>query len=244
VSWQPIAGAIEALERVRAAEIPVLFVTNTTSIGRGAVAERLHDAGFTVVDDEILTAPVMTAAYLRRAHPGARVAVVGEGDVTADLRAVSVVGIDDDPDVVVLAGGGPALAYDALNRVFQLVIDGTPLVAMHRNLSWATDQGLQLDSGAFLVGIEQAAHAHAVTVGKPSPECFIAGLELLDCAAADAVMVGDDLDADVLGAQAVGIRGVLVRTGKFRPEVLEHAAGQPDHLVDSFADVPALLEVL
>ncbi len=183
----------------------------------------------------------MTASYLRRAHAGERVAVVGEGDVTADLDGVDVTSLGDDPDAVVLAGGGPALDYPTLNRVFQLVVDGTPLVAMHRNLSWTTDQGLQLDSGAFLVGIERAAHVKAVTIGKPSPECFAAGLELLGLTASETTMVGDDLDADVLGAQAVGIHGVLVRTGKFRPEALEHSAQQPDDVVDSFADVPALL---
>ena len=243
VSWVAIPGAVEALQRLRDASVPVVLVTNTTSIGRAAVATRLRDAGFAVDDDEILTAPVMTASYLRREHADERVAVVGEGDVTADLDGVRVVDLADDPDVVVLAGGGPALDYATLNRLFQLVVDGTPLVAMHRNLSWTTDQGLQLDSGAFLVGIEQAAHVRAVTVGKPSPECFAAGLELLGRTAAETTMVGDDLDADVLGAQAVGIHGVLVRTGKFRPEALEHAGTQPDEVVDSFADVPTLLGV-
>jgi HAD superfamily hydrolase (TIGR01458 family) len=241
VSWEPIAGAIDALARLRAAAVPVVFVTNTTSIGRRAVAERLERAGFSIEVREILTAPVMTAAYLRREHPGARCAVIGEGDVIADLDGVSVVSIDDEPDVVVVAGGGPSLDYAHVNRAFQLAVEGVPLVAMHRNLSWATDAGLQLDSGAFLAGIERAAHVEAVTIGKPSPACFAAGLELLGLPSDEVAMVGDDLDADVLGAQAVGITGVLVRTGKFRPESLVHAATPPDLVVDSLADVPAHL---
>jgi HAD superfamily hydrolase (TIGR01458 family) len=240
VSWQAIPGAVAALELLREQSTPVVLVTNTTSISRAMVAQRLRGAGFTAETDEILTAPATTAAYLRRRHPGARCAVVGEGDVTADLDGVEVVDLDADPDVVVLAGGGPALDYSTVNRVFQHAVAGVPLVAMHRNLSWATDAGLQLDTGAFLVGIEQAAHIEAVVMGKPSPECFAAGLERLGLDAGSVVMVGDDLDADVLGAQAVGITGVLVRTGKFRPESLEHATAPPDHVVDSFADVPPL----
>jgi HAD superfamily hydrolase (TIGR01458 family) len=243
VSWQPIPGAGDALARLRESAIPVLFVTNTTSISRATVARRLRGAGFAVDSEEILTAPAMTAAYVHRRHPGARCAVVGEGDVTADLGVIEVVDLDDDPDVVVLAGGGPALDYDTVNRVFRHAVAGVPLVAMHRNLSWATDAGLQLDTGAFLVGIEQAAHVEAVVMGKPSPECFAAGLEHLGLDSGSVVMVGDDLDADVLGAQAVGITGVLVRTGKFRPESLEHATAPPDHVVDSFADVPVLLGI-
>jgi HAD superfamily hydrolase (TIGR01458 family) len=241
VSWAAIPGSVDALRSLRDARVPIAFVTNTTSISRAEVARRLVDAGFAVDADEILTAPAMTAAYLHRAHPGARCAVVGEGDVTADLTDVTVVALDDDPDVVVLAGGGPALSYEVVNRVFRLASDGVPLVAMHRNLSWATADGLRLDAGAFLVGIEQAAQVEAVTMGKPSRECFAAGLERLGLAAHETFMVGDDLDADVLGAQAAGLSGVLVRTGKFRPEVLERTTARPDHVVDAFADVPALL---
>jgi ribonucleotide monophosphatase NagD (HAD superfamily) len=123
--------------------------------------------------------------------------------------------------------------------VFRLAVDGVPLVAMHRNLSWATDAGLQLDSGAFVLGIERAAGVSAVTIGKPSRACFDAGLEMLGTPAAETLMVGDDLDADVLGAQAVGIRGVLVRTGKYRPGA-ERGTPRPDAVVDSIVDVPVL----
>ena len=54
-------------------------------------------------------------------------------------------------------------------------------------------------------------------------------------------MVGDDVEADIGGAKAIGMRGVLVRTGKFRPAALEEAEPQPDAVVDSIADLPAYL---
>ncbi len=113
---------------------------------------------------------------------------------------------------------------------------------MHRNLDWQTAEGLQLDMGAFIVGLEQAAGVTATVVGKPSPAFFGAVLAGLGVAPADALMIGDDIDADVLGAQASGIGGVLVRTGKFREEALARSTGRPDHVVDSVADVPALLD--
>lgn len=61
-------------------------------------------------------------------------------------------------------------------------------------------------------------------------------------------MVGDDLCNDVLAAQAVGMTGVLVRSGKFRHETLDRWAAdqsvaQPDHVLDSVADLPVLLGV-
>jgi len=242
VSWTPIVGAPGALQRLRDAGVPVVFVTNTTSVGRATIARSLREAGFAVEAEEILTAPAMTASLLRREFPGARCLVVGAGDITADLGDVTLVAPRDDPEVVVLGGAGDGFDYATLNRVFQLAASGVPVVAMHRNLSWATTEGLQLDTGAFLAGIEQAAGVQATTVGKPAPACFAAGLELLGVDARDAWMVGDDLDADVRGAQGVGITGVLVRTGKFRPAVLEDHGPVPDHIVDSFADIPSLLD--
>jgi ribonucleotide monophosphatase NagD (HAD superfamily) len=57
-------------------------------------------------------------------------------------------------------------------------------------------------------------------------------------------MVGDDIESDVLGAQRHGLTGVLVKTGKYLPGPHRAARGSPDYVLDSFADLPALLEPL
>jgi ribonucleotide monophosphatase NagD (HAD superfamily) len=115
---------------------------------------------------------------------------------------------------------------------------------MHRNLYWRTNTGLQLDGGAFLLGLEAAAHVNAEVVGKPSAGFFTAALTRLHVDAAETLMIGDDIDADVLAAQRNGITGVLVRTGKFLPQALEAADGAPNHVLDSIADLPDLLTQL
>jgi ribonucleotide monophosphatase NagD (HAD superfamily) len=79
--------------------------------------------------------------------------------------------------------------------------------------------------------------------GKPSRACFAAALKILGIPQRDALMVGDDLDADILGALAAGIRGVLVRTGKYRDDTLKRSGVTPDYVVDSFADIPALVDL-
>jgi ribonucleotide monophosphatase NagD (HAD superfamily) len=98
-----------------------------------------------------------------------------------------------------------------------------------------------LDGGAFLLGLEAAASVTAEVVGKPAPGFFTSALSRLYVDAAEAVMIGDDIDADVLGAQRLGITGMLVKTGKFLPEALEAADGIPDYVVGSIIDVPDLL---
>ena len=75
---------------------------------------------------------------------------------------------------------------------------------MHRGLYWRTDEGLQLDTGAFLAGLEQAAGAEADVIGKPAAAFFATALAHLGAEAAHTVMVGDDIETDVLAAQRQG----------------------------------------
>ncbi|MER5914689.1 TIGR01458 family HAD-type hydrolase [Streptomyces sp. NPDC001982] len=241
VSWRPLPGAVTALREIRASGLGVALVTNTTSRTRTSIAETLSGAGFDVTAEDVLTAPAVTAAHLAEHYPDARCALLNSGDIEEDLSGVTLVGEDAEPDVVVVGGAGPEFGYTALNRAFGQLQRGARLVAMHRNLYWRTDAGLQLDTGAFLLGLERAAQVEAEVTGKPSPAFFAAALARLGVGAERALMVGDDIESDVLAAQRAGLTGVLVRTGKYLPETHERASGTPDHVVDSFADLPALL---
>lgn len=253
VSWKPLPGAVEALREIRDSGLAVALLTNTTSRTRAWIAETLSAAGFPVTVEDILTAPAVTAAYLADRCPGARCSLLNSGDVEEDLVGVTVTeaveggegtgGADTDtaPDVVILGGAGPEFDYAALNRAFRHLQQGARLVAMHRNLYWRTDRGLQLDAGAFLIGLEEAAHTQAEVTGKPSPAFFQAALAHVGVRADQALMIGDDIESDVLAAQRAGVTGVLVRTGKYLPETHRSASGEPDHVLDSFADLPALL---
>ena len=245
ISWQPVPGAAEAVARLRAESFAVALVTNTTSRTRAAMAATLSNAGFGVGPDDIFTAPAITAAYLARNHPGARCALLNSGDIAADLDGVRIATDSDPaPEVVILGGAGPEFSYQALNRVFGYLLGGARLVAMGRNLYWRTEAGLQLDAGAFLAGLEEASGVRAEVTGKPAAAFFATALAGLGADPAEAVMVGDDVEADVLGAQRHGLTGVLVRTGKYRPQAEEGASGVPDHVIDSVADLPALLRRL
>lgn len=254
VSWEPLPGAVEALHRVREAHLAIRLLTNTTSRTRASIAETLTNVGFPVFPEEILTAPALTGAYLAEHHPGGRCLLLSHGDVSADLAgwgiqfvsatATTAEDLVDEPiDVVVAGGAGPEFDYRTLDLLFSQLQRGASLVAMHRNLYWRTKAGLQLDTGAFLLGLEQAAGMPAVVVGKPAPAFFESALADLDVEPAKALMVGDDIEADVLSAQAAGVTGVLVRTGKYTETTLQRAAGVPDHVIDSFADIPALLNL-
>ena len=242
VSWEPIAGAVDTLTWLRGEAIPFKLITNTTTHTREALATTLRDAGFVVEATDIVTAVAATAEYLRTHHADARVFLLSDGDARADLEGVTLVGADERAAVVVIGGACDDFTYPMVNHIFGLMNDGAVLVGMHRNLYWRTADGLQLDGGAYIAALEEATGTKATICGKPAPAYFEAALEMLGVPAARAVMVGDDVANDVLGAQAIGMTGVLVRTGKFRPADLERADGGPDHVIDSIADLPTLMQ--
>jgi len=246
VSWQPLPGAVAAVRQLRAAGLPLALVTNTTSRPRASIASTLGAAGFPVTAADILTAPAIAAGYLTDHYPGARCLLLNSGQIGADLAGVTLARGDDPApvDVVLVGGAGPEFSYQALNRAFGCLRGGAKLVAMHRGLYWRTSDGLQLDSGAFIAGLEQAAGIEAEVVGKPAAAFFATALAHLGADAAHALMVGDDIETDVLAAQRQGLTGVLVKTGKYLPSAHRHASGTPDHVLDSFAGLPALLEHL
>lgn len=243
VSWVAIEGAPEALNALRDLGVPVRFATNTTTRTRLEVADLLTGAGMAVEPGEILTAPVATAAHLRQHHPGARCFLLNSGDLSQDLDGVDVVGEDDNGpvDVVVVGGAGLNFTHFQLNRAFRHLLDGAAFVAMHRNLYWRTAAGMELDTGAYVAALEESSGQTPAVLGKPSRDFFATGVAELGMKPDQVAMVGDDVENDVLAAQRCGLAGVLVRTGKYRPEAVDRASGLPDYILDSFADLPALL---
>ena len=158
-----------------------------------------------------------------------------------DLAGIEPSESPTDADAVVLGDLGDALTYERLNRAFRALVAGAELVALARNRYWRAKDGLMLDVGAFTAALEYASGKAATLVGKPSPEFFAAALKSLGAAPHEAAVIGDDLESDVAGAQAAGLRGILVRTGKHRPEELERSPIRPDAVLGSIAELPGLL---
>lgn len=253
-SWEPTPGAAETLAVLTEHQIARSFLTNTTTRTRQQIAAALCTAGMNVRPDEVITAAVLTADYVRSNYPDARCFLVNDGQITDDMPGIEIVDsvVYDDgadpgtPDVIILGGAGPEYNHRTLSRVYEWMTQGVPVVAMHRSTAWETTDGLRVDTGMYLIGLEQASGRKAMAVGKPAPAGFLAAATRLGVDPDEMYMVGDDLNNDVLAAQVVGMTGVLVRTGKFRQVTLDRWAAdefamQPNYVLDSVADLPELL---
>jgi HAD superfamily hydrolase (TIGR01458 family) len=234
----PIAGAVAAVGRLRAAGIPVRFVTNTTRFPRTGLLAQLRALGFEVALEELITAPVAAASWLR-AHGIRRVGLCVPAATVVDFADFE----HDDvrPEAVVVGDLGREWTFDRLNSAFRWLMEGARLVAMQKNRYWKTPEGLALDVGAFVAALEYGAGVEATVVGKPSPAFFVAAAATMGLATHSVAAVGDDAVSDVAGGQSAGCFGVLVQTGKYRPG--DESAGErpPDAVLPSVAALPALL---
>jgi HAD superfamily hydrolase (TIGR01458 family) len=148
---------------------------------------------------------------------------------------------DRDVDAVVVGDLGRGFTYDALNGAFRQLMDGARLIALQKNRYWLTPGGLSLDVGPFVAALEYATARDAVVVGKPASGFFGAVLADLGVEPAAAAMIGDDVESDVGGALAAGLAGVLVRTGKYREDVVRRSGIEPTLTLDSIAEAPGAL---
>jgi HAD superfamily hydrolase (TIGR01458 family) len=242
VSGEPIPGAVDAVRRLRSNGHRIRFVTNSTTMSRRQLGEALRKMGFAIDDEELQTTGLVAA----RALKGKRVLALTMAGILDDLEGIELIGMNAE---AVLIGGadegeetGRIFSYLNLNRAFLELQAGADLYCLHRNRWWQTASGPRLDAGAFVAGLEYSTGKEATVLGKPSPEYFAAALDALDADPELTWMVGDDVDGDVVGAQRHGMRTVLVRTGKFRPDDVEAAGALPDGIVSSIAHLPDWLE--
>jgi HAD superfamily hydrolase (TIGR01458 family) len=242
VSGAPITGAAAAVRRLREQGHRLRFVTNSTTRPRAQLADQLRAMGVELDDEELQTTGVVAA----RALAGRRVLALTMPGLLDDLDGLQLVGMNVD---AVLIGGadegeetGRVFSYLNLNRAFHELDAGAELYCLHKNKWWQTVDGARLDAGAFVAGLEYAAETEATVLGKPSNAYFAAALEALDAEPALAWMVGDDVDGDCVGAHRHGMRTILVRTGKFRPDDVERSPVQPDGIISSIAQLPDWLD--
>jgi HAD superfamily hydrolase (TIGR01458 family) len=187
--------------------------------------------GFEVGEAEIFT-PALAA--VGRIGSGTCFALVDDS-LMGDLAELTLT--DERPDYVLIGDLGEGFTYERLNGAFRHLMEGAELLALQKNRYWQTDVGLSLDAGPFVAALEFASGEKASVVGKPEREFFRLALEDLGLEAGEVAMVGDDAEADVVGARRAGLVGIQVRTGKWRADV-----GEADRVIDSVADLPGVVE--
>jgi HAD superfamily hydrolase (TIGR01458 family) len=226
-----IPGAVEAVQRMRDAGLPLRFISNTTRSTKRAVLERLAGFGVDVSEGELFT-PARAACDWLIEH-GCSPHLLVYPDLEPEFQGLPPGG----ERAVVVGDAGEALDYAALNRAFRALNEGAAFLALATNRTFKDADGrLSLDAGPFVTALEFAVQRPALVLGKPSADFFLSAIASMGCAPEKAVMVGDDAESDVAGALRAGLAGgLLVRSGKFRPGDEVRFEPRPTAVVDDLS---------
>jgi len=231
-----LPGALEALDRLRAAGVALRFMTNTTRRPLGRLTADLAAMGLEVPEGSVLTPAILARAHLEA--EGLAPHLLVDPSLEEDFAGLPAAG----PRAVVIGDAGERFTYARLNAAYRELEHGAVFLALAANRNFLDADGeLSLDAGPFVRALEYASGREATLLGKPAPAFFARAVEALGCAPGEAVMIGDDAEADVAGAMAAGLSGVLVRTGKYRAGQERAYEPRPTHVAD---DLPAAVDWL
>lgn len=232
-----IPGSIEAVKRLKSSGLPVRFCTNETTTTRKCLVENLGKIGFDLKETEIF--PPIPAVCKILQQRGLRPYLIVTEECRPDFAGVELT----NPNCVVIGDAESNFSYENLNTAFQLLksLEKPVLFSLGKGKYYKHGGKLVLDAGPFMKALEYACDIQAEVVGKPEPVFFHTAVQDMGITSETCIMVGDDIVGDIGGAQNSGMRGVQVRTGKYRPEDENHPTVTADGVVDNLAQAVDLI---
>lgn len=235
----PIEGAAQTINWLQKQNIPFRFITNTTMKSRSTLQKKLRTFGIAVPEEEIFSAVTATAQYVEEKNAAATCYFLLTQDAKKEFSCSSAAE-NDQADFVIVGDLGDGFSYKQLNQALRHLLNGAKLLALQKNRFWVSDDGYKLDAGAFVALLEFAAHTEAVVLGKPAGAFFVSALKSLGLPPNEVLMIGDDMESDILGAKALGLHTCLVRTGKYRSGDENRFKLQPDMIIPGIWNLPNL----
>jgi HAD superfamily hydrolase (TIGR01458 family) len=231
-----IPGARKAIDLLKAQGFPFRCVSNSTRKCRAAIAGRLDRLGFDISENLIFTPPLAAVKYMEETGKH-RAYLLTTSDVDRDFKGIRIENSPTAVDYVIIGDAGDRITYSSMNQAFCCLMEGADMIALESDRYWMAPDGLSLSAGPFVRALEYATGKTATVVGKPAKEFFNLALCNMGLSAKEVVMIGDDIFTDIGGAQATGIRGVLVTTGKFRKDVFEKSNITPAAVMKNIGDI-------
>jgi len=233
-----LPGAKDALATLRKLG-PVLLVTNNSTKSRAGTAQRLSEAGIPVERNEVLPSSYVAAQVLRRRLGSVRFWYIGEEGILEEMRAAGHTLVSAEEAEWIVVGMDRSLTYEKLAQALRALLRGARLLATNEDPTFPTPEGLVPGAGAVVGALRGMGFPPEIVVGKPSPISFQVALEVLGLGPSEVLMIGDRLDTDIAGAQALGMDTALVLSGVTKPEDLTEARIRPTYVARDLLELVA-----
>ena len=236
-----LPGVVEFIQWLQAEGKEYLFLTNNSGYTPRELNQKLARMGLDVSEEHFYTSALATAAFLRDQAPGCSVFAIGEAGLLNALYDAGITMNDVNPDYVVV-GEGRSYSLDTLTKATNLVMAGARLIGANSDVSGPIENGIAPACRALIAPIEMATGKQAYFCGKPNPLMMRNGLNLLGCHSAEAVMIGDRMDTDVISGMESGMSTVLVLSGVSTRETVKAYAYQPTMILEGVGDIVTLAQ--
>ena len=233
---QILNGVREFIQWLHDEKKEYLFLTNNSGYTPRELNQKLARMGLDVSEEHFYTSALATAAFQA---PGCSVFAIGEAGLLNALYDAGITMNDVNPDYVVV-GEGRSYSLDTLTKAINLVLKGAKLIGANSDVSGPIENGIAPGCRALVAPIEMATGTQAYFCGKPNPLMMRTGLNLLGCHSAEAVMVGDRMDTDVISGLESGMSTVLVLSGVSTRETLKTYAYRPSIVLNGVGDIAAM----
>lgn len=231
---QALPGAIDVVDFLHINKIPVRYLTNTTTLTCSEMSIKLTSMGLNIAKDAIISPAQAAVLYLRRLKKPS-VHLVVDDNIKSEFSEFNV--SHTNPTAIVVGDIGARWNYMIMNKLFEMITYGAQLIALHKNRYWQVKGKLHIDIGAFICGLEYASGHESVVLGKPAESFYDLAILDLGMQSKDVFMIGDDIFSDVEGAHNAGIKAGIVKTGKYREELVLNSQINTDFTFNTIGDL-------
>lgn len=231
-----LPGAAEFVKWLRYESKEFLFLTNNSGYTPRELQQKLARMGMEVSEEHFYTSALATASFLKEQSPGCSVYAIGEAGLLNALYDAGITMNDVNPDYVVI-GEGKSYSIETLTKATNLVLKGAKLIGANSDVSGPIEKGIMPACGALIAPIEIATGTKAYFCGKPNPLMMRTGLKRLGCHSAEAVMIGDRMDTDIISGMEAGMSTVLVLSGVSDMDTLKTYAYKPTLVLEGVGDI-------
>ena len=216
-----------------------LFLTNNSGQTPLELKLKLQNMGMDIDESHFYTSAMATAKFVSEQTHHCNAYVIGEPGLVGALYQCGVAITDKDPDYVIV-GESQSYNYETICKAVSLVRGGAKLIGTNFDMTGPSTRGIIPACRALISPIEMATGKQAYFCGKPNPLMMRTGLRMLQCHSAEAVMVGDRMDTDVISGMESGMSTVLVLSGVSTRETLKTYAYRPSIVLDGVGDIAAI----
>ncbi|MDD6154340.1 MAG: HAD-IIA family hydrolase [Eubacteriales bacterium] len=236
---QLLPGVQEFIDWLQTNDKGYLFLTNSSSKTPVELHKKLERMGLDVPPEHFYTSALATAKFLKAQAPGCSAYVIGDAGIFNALYDAGITINDVNPDYVIV-GESISYSFQTLSKAVNLIRDGARLIGTCPDAYDPIEEGISPGCGALIAPIEMMTGVKAYFCGKPNAHMMRTGLNILDCHSAEAVMIGDRMETDIISGTEAGMSTVLVMSGVETKKSMRHFAYKPTVVLNGVGDIPRL----